>query len=382
MKPILFFIICILCIPHLHAQDWVPKNTNTTDNIVDIYFKDQTIGFFLTNTGKIYKTIDSGENWDFFYQDSDMQLMTFDNESSIVCTNDSVFCYLYKFPQTTIILKSSILSPTFSKDTIAGMITDPQFWHNEIWSVQKVNEKIGLGGLEYYNIYGDYISASTATKVFYSNDFGETWTMHKFTTSPLSSQPYQSFYDGESYPVAIVHYPVRLYSTTDGNTWNSNNIGALSYFCFLNKNIVYTFSPYLNYLIYSNNTFSSIGSTYMFPYNILGVYFKETDLGFVLGKNGMLYKTTNGGGLLGVKPDAVPKNSIKVYPNPATNILHIDTPNDMIIEELSIINSKGHIVKKYKKHSTDIDLSFLSAGVYYLHIKSKQGVFCEKFVKK
>lgn len=376
-------MICISDFTNLQAQDWVLKNSNTTDDIVDMYFKDEALGFFLTNAGKIYQTTDGGENWDFFYQDTDIELAIFDIENSIVCTNDSVFCYSSNFPAstTTTRLKSPILSPIFSKDTLAGRVSDPQFWHNEIWSAEKVNEKLGLpDAVEHYHIYGDYISASTATIVFFSNDFGETWNMSQFTTSPLSSQPYHSFYDGTSYPIAITNYPVTIYFTSDGATWNFIQPGGNSNFYFISRDIAYTFNPITNMLIYSSNAFSSFNN-YAFPSNILGIYFEIPELGFVFGKNGMLYKTTNGGGLLGVKGGAVLKG-VKIYPNPTNNILHIDVSDNVVVKEISITDTKGQVLKICKKHETDIDIGFLSTGVYCLSIKTKQGVFCEKFIKK
>lgn len=42
---------------------WVEISTNQTRTITDLHFNSEQIGFFATNNGEVYKTVDGGNNW-------------------------------------------------------------------------------------------------------------------------------------------------------------------------------------------------------------------------------------------------------------------------------------------------------------------------------
>ncbi|OQA01651.1 MAG: hypothetical protein BWY70_00304 [Bacteroidetes bacterium ADurb.Bin408] len=69
------------------------------------------------------------------------------------------------------------------------------------------------------------------------------------------------------------------------------------------------------------------------------------------------------------------------YPNPATNNLTVQTPENYIIE---IISVKGQIIKKLinNNNETTIDLSDLSPGVYIIKAHSDKGFLIHKFIKQ
>lgn len=74
--------------------------------------------------------------------------------------------------------------------------------------------------------------------------------------------------------------------------------------------------------------------------------------------------------------------SIKLYPNPATDYLNIDINTNENIE-LSIINEIGKTIeKKTLNNSAQIDISNLADGIYYVQIKTNTQVYYYKvFVK-
>jgi YVTN family beta-propeller protein len=72
---------------------------------------------------------------------------------------------------------------------------------------------------------------------------------------------------------------------------------------------------------------------------------------------------------------------IKVYPNPATNTITIESPQNAVIE---ITNIQGQLLKALAANSgnTNVDVSAFPSGVYIVEVKTKEGVAVKKFVKE
>lgn len=72
--------------------------------------------------------------------------------------------------------------------------------------------------------------------------------------------------------------------------------------------------------------------------------------------------------------------AITVYPNPVINELTIQMPNDVALNQIVIYNNLAQIV--LQKQTKSIDVSLLVSGVYFVEIKTDQGTFFKKFIKK
>lgn len=380
------------------AQNWIPVNSNTTDNIRDMYFKDETLGFFLTNMGRIYKTTDGGDNWEIIYQDTDFVNDTNPNythtaKTSIVTTNDSLFCYynyIYSESnlQKSVRIKSHLSTVSFTKDTLDHWMSDPRFYNNDIWSVHKVNQLLESGAttVQYYNITNNYISASNSTKIYYSNDLGANWQNSQFTSNPMNSPPYQSYYNGTDNIIAITNYPTTVYKTTDGNNWEWNQPvytnpeadGLLFYFVDFNNYLAYNFFG-SNSKIYRSDdggqTFSSEGLIDV-P---LGIYSINNinEVIFLYGKNGMLYKSTNAGGLSVKEPE---KTTLKIYPNPAKDKINLMFPDDIEIQNIQLLDMTGKVVKTHKSNFNEINIQGIEKGIYLLSVKTTSNIITQKVV--
>ena len=73
--------------------------------------------------------------------------------------------------------------------------------------------------------------------------------------------------------------------------------------------------------------------------------------------------------------------TILIYPNPATDNLTIETPQNAKIE---ILNTAGQIIKTMYTADKQIciDISNLSSGVYIIKVKTEKGVVVEQFIKE
>lgn len=84
-----------------------------------------------------------------------------------------------------------------------------------------------------------------------------------------------------------------------------------------------------------------------------------------------LYGTTAG-------TDQVTKNTLAVYPNPATDVLHFS--NDVLLTTVTITDAAGRIV--LSGAGNDLNVSGLTAGVYYATAQAAGGKQAVKFIKR
>lgn len=74
------------------------------------------------------------------------------------------------------------------------------------------------------------------------------------------------------------------------------------------------------------------------------------------------------------------ENAIALYPNPSSDVLHIQMPSTTSLEKVTIYNNLGQ--KVMENSNLDFSVSALSAGVHYIDIQTADGTFHKKFIKK
>jgi len=84
--------------------------------------------------------------------------------------------------------------------------------------------------------------------------------------------------------------------------------------------------------------------------------------------------------------------NIAVYPNPASEIVTIDASTSLSIHSVSlnipmaieITNIEGQLIKTLitSSNKTDVDVSTLPSGVYFVKVKTEKGMMVEKFIKE
>lgn len=88
-----------------------------------------------------------------------------------------------------------------------------------------------------------------------------------------------------------------------------------------------------------------------------------------------------------IKEQSVLENNLALFPNPAANVLHVNNQYESELNsEIKIYNSTGELVKTTNTQlhvgTTDIDVSTLSQGFYFIKIKVKEGELVKSFVKE
>ena len=84
--------------------------------------------------------------------------------------------------------------------------------------------------------------------------------------------------------------------------------------------------------------------------------------------------------LIGIKP-IISKNSLKIYPNPVQNILHIDLSGKTGVLEICDISGKSVLQKQIRDNNTSIDVSGLDDGIYIVKVLSDNQISTSKIVK-
>lgn len=90
--------------------------------------------------------------------------------------------------------------------------------------------------------------------------------------------------------------------------------------------------------------------------------------------------------------DAVPlslnklaADTFSIFPNPVTDELTITNSQSIGIEQLEMFDSSGKSIKSLKfdnETTVQLNISDFASGIYYLQIKTKEGIAVEKVVKK
>ena len=81
---------------------------------------------------------------------------------------------------------------------------------------------------------------------------------------------------------------------------------------------------------------------------------------------------------------AIEKN-IRIYPNPAADILQINLGNGFLesdVQNISVYDLKGSLVSKIKKFVPSIDIKQLAKGTYFVKINFSNSVVTKKMIVK
>lgn len=78
-------------------------------------------------------------------------------------------------------------------------------------------------------------------------------------------------------------------------------------------------------------------------------------------------------------PSAI-KNEVQIYPNPATERIFIDS--EISVDRISIYTASGKLMSEYVSADAPIITKDLIPGVYFVHIRTKDGIRIKKLIKK
>lgn len=80
--------------------------------------------------------------------------------------------------------------------------------------------------------------------------------------------------------------------------------------------------------------------------------------------------------------EAFNSNLFSIYPNPVSNVLTISNTNNIEIKSVTITDINGRVVKNQQSALTQINVSDLNSGVYFVTIEAAEGKTTKKFIKQ
>lgn len=365
--------------------------------------------------GQLYVSIDYGDTWSNvtgnIAADANVLNITFDGLEFFVCATSGGFLYLYKSidnGSTWTTMTSApgggggsaffSYNPQFYAKGLGSAITiwksndDGENWFETILNFEG-NALAADAQVQGFEKHGDLIFADINNGFAVSADVGETWTVRALDS------------DGK-----VVGWPgkfVRVYdmwgsnkrikiSTDNGATWEQSNDGF--------PNLANLQTPegmgMVNGRVYIQNSLSSIagpenagyyfsmdqqssswtvntslGQIPYIPVSITGT--SESDLYISTYQHGVWTNATS----TGITEAVNSRNSVKLFPNPASTLITIDC--DLTLGELTVIDISGRIVMNrfYSNGRNHLNISGLNSGIYIIQINDIFGNYQGKFIK-
>jgi len=88
-------------------------------------------------------------------------------------------------------------------------------------------------------------------------------------------------------------------------------------------------------------------------------------------------------GSMGISDHGMRMDSMRMYPNPASDLITVSSENN-IISDINILETTGKVVYKQSnvnKKKANLDVSTLQSGVYYIRSVTSKGIVTQKLIE-
>jgi photosystem II stability/assembly factor-like uncharacterized protein len=426
MKMFYFFLLTLFSVNGAIAQ-WVQQNSGTTRNLNSVYFTDSNTGYIVGDHGIILKTTDGGTNW--MAQSSgtihDLRSVYFTDAGTGYAVG--MFNVLLKTVNGGIDWTIQNLPIPVHLQSIHFPAQDTGY---AIGNYYAVNDSCPNGLCDSSFIY---ILKTTNGGTLWSISYNRLsigWSLY-YLISVLFTDANFGYAVGYSHYFKSYYVPLILKTTNGGFEWTNKDAGgageAHSVF-FTNADTGYVAGWYYSAgdlykiiktidgglsWIYQNNQndgtpansvfFTDVNSGYAVGEDIItktrnsgtdwseqtsgttnalnSVYFPCPDTGYAVGENGIVLKTTNGGGNVGMIDHNKTGQTLTITPNPAYNSILIKTPVKGSIFILNI-NGQRLLEQKNIEQGMAIDVSIFPEGIYVVKVVGENGIWVGKMVKE
>ncbi|MFH1005001.1 MAG: YCF48-related protein [Bacteroidota bacterium] len=338
------------------GSNWSAQTSGTTEWFISVYFIDACVGYVVGYEGKISKTISGSVP---FIADAGTNQSICPGENATLTATGGV-SYLWSTGATMasiIVLPITTTTYTVTVTSAEGCIATD----NVIVTVDYVPANAGADKII---CQGQSVILTASGGTFY------TWSTGATTTSIIVS------------PTTTTTYTVTAInscgSATDNVVVNVNslpvaNAGTDTAIC-IGQSIVLTASGGDIYLWNTNATTASITvsptATTTYTVTVTNFCGSTTD-------NVVVTVTVPCVGIT----DITTINNFIIYPNPATDNITIESPQQAVME---ISNIQGQLIKTLvtSNNKTSVDVSAFSNGMYFIKAKTEKGIAIKKFVKE
>jgi photosystem II stability/assembly factor-like uncharacterized protein len=364
------------------AQSWTAQTSGTSAALSAVYFSSPTNGWAVGTGGTILTTTDGGTNWSA--------------QTSGVSTALSDIHFVDGLTGYATGLSGLVLKTTNGGTSWSGVPTGAPMNLTGVW-VDASNVWVcgDLGGFaasgnggSTWNPYSpgvlnisetEFVGltgwvASSGGMIARTTNGGTSWTSQTsgvFTN--LNSMSFVSATEGwMSGDAGVI-----IHTTDGGMNWNTQTTGITTHIAaihFASNTHGWAISGHDVLSTTNGGTTWSI-QTGVSSSNLLSIHFPSTTVGYAVGGNGEIYKYSAGSAGMDDQTEGV---EVTVFPNPTTQQLNINSSE--VIETIYIYNAQGSLVQTETRNNFSVEP--LPAGVYVLHIKTKNVTQTQRFIKE
>lgn len=344
------------------GQNWIQKVSGTTNDLKKLQFLNQNVGF-ASGAGVLLKTTDGGESW-----------------ASIMLETIPGFSESYGLSvisESTFFIVSG--SDFFKKTTDGGQ------------TFEIVNFPVGetISKIQFLNTQTGY--ATGEQNLYKTIDGGQNWNVVANNVSSFY------FLDENS---GFIHSDEFIFKTSDGGlslsnaglshgvsndifSLNANVFWEVNYealLCFCPPKICVTKRDLTSIPDEQEIINCNVGSLAMYPLN--AIHFANETTGYIVGEGGRIMKNVTGTMEYMSVDENRKKELVKLFPNPTSSQLNIEfteNPNQEFF--VSVLDYLGKTIVAKTKQSK-LDLTDISAGIYFAKIETDNGVSVQKFIRK
>jgi photosystem II stability/assembly factor-like uncharacterized protein len=354
------------------GTNWTVQKSVVGDVLFSIFFLNPDTGFTVGNNGTFLKTTNGGISWTSQTIDSKYVL------SRVYFTDINIGYAVGGIDVGSTYLNSLILK-TIDGGANWSLLTTGltnQFVH----SICFPNKNLGF-------------AVADNGQILKTTNSGTNWTLHSVDCDYLFSVFFVDdnigFSAGNAWVISEQKYYVRIFKTTNGgadwtlqkNIMSSNEIGQLNSVYFTDVNTGYLVGNGQLILKTINGGDDWIEQPLGYLYYLNDVFFADANTGYAAGNNGTIFKTTNGGIS---SAQEIGKESFKIYPNPVTEQLTIETVQMKNENILTISNIRGQELIRHQINDCKIQINIgnLTSGIYFVKLITDEKVITRKIIKK
>ena len=387
---------------------WYQLNSGTSGLIYSVFFTNENTGFVGLNYGVVLKTTNAGVNWVsqslpttyqlryvFFTDVSTGYIASGGSSNSagdvIKTTNGGntwnalslpVYAHFYR-----VYFINSNIGYVTGWETILKTTNAGSTWESQSFA--------GLGFIShicFVDVNTGFACTYNSYKILKTTNGGSNWQEVFTASAPITGIAFIDANTGTAVGGTTTGSNAFIIRTTNGgnnwtnNNFNNNNIPRLYSVTYLNPNIGYIAGGGLAGGVSSILKTTNGGVNWYFQTTnvnngLMGSFFTNVNIGYAVGYNGTILKTTDGGGtLLGINPESnqIPEqfSLAQNYPNPfnPSTIIKFDIAKTGFVT-LKIYNILGKEIKTLVNEKLDAGSYSISwnandfqSGVYFYRI--------------
>lgn len=404
MKKVALTLISVFAINLCFGQFHQCNNVDVQSDLWDVYFINENIGLIVGEEGTILRTTDGGENWDQVMSSDTIdfrKVAFFDDEVGIALgshlfkTIDGGVSWVQLnvpnkgFIDIAILNNSSCVITGFPTGVLKSLdrgenwyITvaenDP-YYHRDYGWLSFVDENIG------YTIS----NMSKHTDYFFKTiDGGENWDTI-FVDIGVGFTIFEAFEfttEGKGWKSGWYEYISR--QTKDGGaTWEE--VDKPYGYCMMDIHIdedrlfSYYASGRHGRIYKSDNKGESweiMTIDSLVTEHLNAIHFINDSIGWIVGQNGIILSTAPNAEICNKEPE-VEVLEIMITPNPTSGLLTISKPEDTVIQEITVWDMEGRLLKRINHESNStISLEEFSRGMYIVKLLTENDEIVERII--